>query len=1074
MASASSAASSAAAGADPINTLLAFAEAAVNDDAKCGAAQASLATWREELAPAVEAVREYLRALRVGERSIAERRRLYEGWTNARKRAAGRFFSWMPAEPPADAGAGAALAARLKEATESPGHMAFLTAAGEVNRAVSDLVGALGSGRSNRSKRAAKASTVLSSHAGLNSIPGAAVDRHGNALDDVGDLVADGAFEGTGTRVVILQLYTQSFDCSLPITALKRKGLVVDHFAPAGCELTSGSSPRARVMPSPEELDELLGTASQVWVISDMRAHLTEGHLAVIERHWRAGLGLYAMGDNAPFYVDANALLARLQLPTMSGNQHGDKHAKVLDEAAVAAAPSRGLDAERLARGDLATTGVVRLYEGITVATFDDDDLEHCGFKTLLRESGRGLAVTARRDPEGGAGPVVADGAFTRLFCSWDGAGSARFVTNIAAMLATDLGGSGAEEGAGAEAEGAEEDAVPTMAEAGGFEAECDVTFERGLAAIALAPMPDPTLLTSDIVLDNALGSGEAAAPFVLPQVYSVSTARALVESGSNPFTRQPLQLAVPAVSLSTDVNRKLVGELLCHGLLGGARMPNTAFMLFYAACQQRVLAGSDHKGVFAFFLAQIEEHITTRATFGDTGPYMALRDAMAYYLVSTSAEEQRKTFSFTAAAALTMARLGGGEGAVVLRTACRRALVRSLHAGLLQLGKASPEALNEALDGLLYSKIWHGIATRGSERAVTMEQLARVALPAPAVEPTLRAAERLAAALGGAPLLSDSQATALSVWARFRTRSWAAGAETALVQLVSTRAGKHVWNNSPADWRSAAELAGLVFLTEAEEAESGPVPGFATTLGPSVFRWNGDDGPWLIDPTSEDAGSDEWIAKAKAIRAAALRAEYHTQDPNGYPTAVLPRGHRIAAQSGPAEREVLNAASEAAEAGWSTAAAAAEGASSSGSGASGLAAAESALVELADLTGDETFAAAKPASAHCNLHRAVQRVMARPEHADATECTEAIERDVARYLLEDGKGGIHHACVPRAVPMLVRSLLEAKERDGAMLFTSSSVVSFDVRARAELARAAEQWKAESAGGAAPVMWKAP
>ena len=47
------------------------------------------------------------------------------------------------------------------------------------------------SGYSNRARRSVKASHVFSKHAGLTKIPGARIDRYGNAVGDVGDLVPD-------------------------------------------------------------------------------------------------------------------------------------------------------------------------------------------------------------------------------------------------------------------------------------------------------------------------------------------------------------------------------------------------------------------------------------------------------------------------------------------------------------------------------------------------------------------------------------------------------------------------------------------------------------------------------------------------------------------------------------------------------------------------------------------------------------------------------------------------------------------------------------------------------------------
>lgn len=86
----------------------------------------------------------------------------------------------------------------------------------------------------------------------------------------------------------------------------------------------------------------------------------------------------------------------------------------------------------------LATTGLVTLYEGITVATFDDDGVAKAGCAKLLREHESGRTIVVYRPGRaGGEGALIADGAFTKLMSEgWDDRGSPRFVKNCAALLA--------------------------------------------------------------------------------------------------------------------------------------------------------------------------------------------------------------------------------------------------------------------------------------------------------------------------------------------------------------------------------------------------------------------------------------------------------------------------------------------------------------------------------------------------------------------------------------------------------------------------------------------------------------
>jgi hypothetical protein len=78
-------------------------------------------------------------------------------------------------------------------------------------------------------------------------------------------------------------------------------------------------------------------------------------------------------------------------------------------------------------------TGISNLYEGETIARF-------AGRNTRLKyimNSSEGqpcLGICEAGDNEC-SGRIAVDVAFTKLFCKWDSAGTARFVSNIAAWL---------------------------------------------------------------------------------------------------------------------------------------------------------------------------------------------------------------------------------------------------------------------------------------------------------------------------------------------------------------------------------------------------------------------------------------------------------------------------------------------------------------------------------------------------------------------------------------------------------------------------------------------------------------
>jgi len=60
--------------------------------------------------------------------------------------------------------------------------------------------------------------------------------------------------------------------------------------------------------------------------------------------------------------------------------------------------------------------------------------IKKAGFEEVLREKENHLVVIARPAQQG-CGPVIADGAFTKLFYKWQDNGSDRFVRNIVCWL---------------------------------------------------------------------------------------------------------------------------------------------------------------------------------------------------------------------------------------------------------------------------------------------------------------------------------------------------------------------------------------------------------------------------------------------------------------------------------------------------------------------------------------------------------------------------------------------------------------------------------------------------------------
>jgi hypothetical protein len=231
-------------------------------------------------------------------------------------------------------------------------------------------------------------------------------DRHGNAQGNQHDLAVDGAFDGQ--TIAVIQLYTLGFDFSLPKAALKEKGFSVYRWV--------------NEAPSPKELAAALEKSNQLWVIAGDHQHLTPAHVAVIKKFFDAGHGVYIWGDNMPYYADANVLAEALLGSSMSGDLPGNVTVGLLPM-------DPGPKKVGVARRHLLTTGLEYLYEGITIATISPGP----GVEPLVYGSAGNL-VTAYYD-QGGKRAII-DGGFTRLYISWDTAGTGRYVKNAAAWLA--------------------------------------------------------------------------------------------------------------------------------------------------------------------------------------------------------------------------------------------------------------------------------------------------------------------------------------------------------------------------------------------------------------------------------------------------------------------------------------------------------------------------------------------------------------------------------------------------------------------------------------------------------------
>lgn len=251
-------------------------------------------------------------------------------------------------------------------------------------------------------------------YAGQTTIDGAPRDVFDNALGSKYDLVEDGTFRGL--TILVLQLYTgEGFAFQHPQAVLEEKGFQIVRYT---------------YIPPLNEFHEQLDKACQLWLISTSNQRLNAPYIDAIRFFFEEGHGVYIWGDNDPYFVDANILTQSLFGISMSGNLPGGQvvHAQTAPDPNNMKAQGSSVDSGFFPH--LITTGLENLFEGITIATINVT--KESKLEPLVRGSqGNLLVVIYDRDGK----RCIIDGGFTRLYCSWDTAGTGRYVKNSAAWL---------------------------------------------------------------------------------------------------------------------------------------------------------------------------------------------------------------------------------------------------------------------------------------------------------------------------------------------------------------------------------------------------------------------------------------------------------------------------------------------------------------------------------------------------------------------------------------------------------------------------------------------------------------
>jgi hypothetical protein len=704
-------------------------------------------------------------------------------------------------------------------------------------------------GRSNRAKNAKKPRFLFNlKAAGLLKPEGARLDKDGNASGTEFDLGKDGAF--SGLKVYVLQQYSgEGFTFNEPKHAMQVKGFNVEV---------------NKTIPTLAQLKMKLDTANQFWLISGTSKMLSDKHIDAIVDAWKKGMGVYIYGDNDPYYFDANRLLKAMGLPQMSGNYYASEYLTPYNNGT-----KKGYVTHYV------TTGISsKLYEGITIAHFNPKDVDRCKCVPIMYNSEGKISVIVREAMQG-CGQVIVDGAFTKLYCHFDTAGSARLVKNCACYLAADFSKYVPPPNA---------DEKPIQFNyTGAYEGECDIMYSTENVAVLATKLGDYEQNTSDFALDNALGLGMTNRVFA-GQIYGVDTAKEMMTLGHDPFTIQPVKACLPVVRLDDKNNYKLLTAMLCELFMGGNYLPKAAWFTFYGVCDDMLTRDPEHPEVWEFFLDQMDQFITSTPDFTELGTKIPLLRAMnAYCNTTDKLTRLGKTFSSVCVMVRALKRTNASDNDVLVSWV-RHALLKVVVSTVLSTSKTVSGHTKNWFDGQFDKLCYdheYGICINGSEHTLDVHTGLKVLLTD--YDTFNKYLTNVQETLGVTSLLTDEQFTTVLQLLRSYTKNQLAQykVETLLEeQLFKNVYFMKAWDGKTVDVTTLLHKRFTGFFQTKGDYATHVCPPFITPFGPSCYE--GVDGTkfgdWNHVPTQMEA------EKIKQKRNAHFQQVYGS-DGNGYPT---------------------------------------------------------------------------------------------------------------------------------------------------------------------------------------------
>ncbi|CAF1687034.1 unnamed protein product, partial [Adineta ricciae] len=240
-----------------------------------------------------------------------------------------------------------------------------------------------------------------------------AYDCHWNPIGREYDLGRDGAF--MGFSILIGQLYIGIPDTQMQnsIDALKVKGFHVKH-----------------VKTEDDCIKELDSNQYQVaWIISN--SDITNRNIipSMTTFHSNGG-AIFLFADNTPYVSHANEFLGKKFGVTVEGDYHG---------ATTLTYAENGHQQKGHFGQHEIFTGVKNLYEGVTICHPVYSTEESRKTFVPIATASDGNTCIAVYDPPASStsseGRICLDCGFTKLYCNWDAAGTARYIVNASCWL---------------------------------------------------------------------------------------------------------------------------------------------------------------------------------------------------------------------------------------------------------------------------------------------------------------------------------------------------------------------------------------------------------------------------------------------------------------------------------------------------------------------------------------------------------------------------------------------------------------------------------------------------------------